>query len=426
MFVDYVKITVKAGDGGDGCVAFRREKYVPRGGPAGGNGGNGGDVVFEVDEGISTLVSLRYNKIVKSNHGTHGKGSSMDGENCSPTIVKVPPGTIVKSLDGNIIADLIKDKQQAIIAHGGKGGKGNKFFKSNSNKAPKISEKGGKGEEFEVIVELKLLADVGIIGFPNVGKSTFISMCTNVKAKVADYPFTTIIPNLGVVRTKDNREFVIADMPGLIEGASAGKGLGHEFLKHIERTTVLCHVIDMSGGIDNRNPIEDYKKINEEIGSFNSNLMLKPQVIVANKMDMESSKENLEAFRKEYPDLEIFEMIAIINEGLEGVLFRLADLVDTTVRYTSQSEQYDEDNVIYKYVPEDVEFNVSKIADHYFVITGAKIEGIFEKTNFDQEDSVLRFARTIKKMGIEDELRNLGCENGDTVSICDFEFEMID
>ncbi len=377
MFVDYVKVTVKAGDGGDGCVAFRREKYVPKGGPAGGNGGNGGDVIFEVDEGLSTLVGLRYNKIVKSNHGTHGKGSSMDGENCSPTIVKVPPGTVVKTLDGNIIADLIKDKQQAIIAHGGKGGKGNKFFKSNSNKAPMISEKGGKGEEFEVIVELKLLADVGIIGFPNVGKSTFISMCTNVKAKVANYPFTTIIPNLGVVRIKDGREFVIADMPGLIEGASSGKGLGHEFLKHIERTTVLCHVIDMSGGDDNRAPIEDYLKINEEISNFNADLMLKPQVVVANKMDMESSKQNLIDFKNEFPDLEIYEMIAIINEGLDGILYRLADLVDSTVRYTSINQKHEEDNVVYKYVPEDNEFTVTKIQDHYFMISGTKIESFF-------------------------------------------------
>ncbi len=426
MFIDYVKVSLKAGDGGNGCVAFRREKYVPKGGPAGGNGGNGSDIVFRVDEGLSTLVSLRYNRLIKGKHGTHGKGSSMDGENAAPTIVDVPPGTVIKDLDGNLLADLIKHGEEAVIAKGGKGGKGNKFFKSNANKAPKISEDGGLGDEFEVVVELKLLADVGIIGFPNAGKSTFITMCTNSKAKIANYPFTTIVPNLGVARAGNGKEFVVADMPGLIEGASDGKGLGHEFLKHIERTSVLCHIIDMSGGEDDRNPIDDYAKINHEIEMFNQDLLLRPQIVVANKMDLDKSKDNLDKFKAFHPDSKVFEMIAITKEGISDVLFELAHLVEITPRFTSISTAQDDDDVLYKFVPEGDEFNISKDHTGAYIVSGEKIENLFQKTNFDQEDSVLRFARLLKKMGIEDELRKQGCENGDVVSICGFEFEMID
>ncbi len=428
MFVDYVKVNVKAGDGGNGCVAFRREKYVPFGGPAGGNGGNGGDVIFVADEGVSTLVALRYNSLIKASNGTHGMGSSMHGKNSEATYVHVPVGTVVKNEeDGKIIADLVEHGQEFIVCHGGRGGRGNKFFKSNSNKAPKISENGSLGEEKVLIVELKLLADVGLIGFPNVGKSTFISMVTNVKPKIANYPFTTIIPNLGVARTDDGREFVIADMPGLIEGASAGKGLGHQFLKHIERTSVLCHIIDMDASNSELTPIESYIQINKELGEYDESLLLRPQVIVANKMDLENSGKNLEEFKAEFPDLEVYETTAITKDGLSKVVYRLADLVESTPRFSIAVEaQENDDHITYTFDKKSEEFKVEMLSEGIFEISGEKIEKIFLRTNFDQEESILKFASTLRKMGIEDELRRIGCVDGDTVRIMDFEFEMHD
>ncbi|MFV0499153.1 MAG: GTPase ObgE [Bacilli bacterium] len=424
MFVDYVKINVKAGNGGNGCVAFRREKYVPFGGPAGGNGGNGGDVIFVADEGKSTLVDLRYNSLVKASNGANGLGSSMHGKNSDNTYISVPVGTIVKDIKSNkVIADLVEHGQSCIICKGGRGGRGNKFFKSNSNKAPKISENGEFGENKDVIVELKLLADVGIIGLPNVGKSTFISMVTNVKPKIANYPFTTIIPNLGVARTLDSREFVIADMPGLIEGASDGRGLGHQFLKHIERTSVLCHIVDMSA-VD---PVDNYLKINSELSKYDSTLMNRPQIVLANKMDIENAKDNLKRFKKEITDVEIFETIAIVKKGLDSVIFKLADLVDKTPKfYGSLDENNLENHVKYTFEKVEDNFEINKLDKGLFEISGNKIEKIFLKTNFDQEDSILKFASTLRRMGIEDELRKLGCIDGDTVRIMNFEFEMHD
>lgn len=428
MFVDYVKVNVKAGNGGNGCVAFRREKYVPFGGPAGGNGGNGGNVIFKADEGVSTLVALRYNSLIKAGNGTHGLGSSMHGKNCEDLYVTVPVGTVIKNeKDGRILADLVEHGQEFIICHGGRGGRGNKFFKSNSNKAPKISENGEFGEEKDIIVELKLLADVGLIGFPNVGKSTFISMVTNVKPKIANYPFTTIIPNLGVAQSDDGREFVIADMPGLIEGASAGKGLGHQFLKHIERTSVLCHIIDMSGENSEYTPIEAYLQINKELGDYDETLLLRPQIIVANKMDLENSAENLELFKKEFPDLDIYATTAITKTGLSKVVYRLADLVESTPRFSiATDDNSNDDHVTYTYEGKSEEFAVHKLDAGLYEITGDKIEKIFLRTNFDQDDSILKFASVIRKMGIENELRKLGCVDGDIVRIMDFEFEMHD
>ncbi len=428
MFVDYVRVKVQAGNGGNGCVAFRREKYVPFGGPAGGNGGNGGDIIFEADENVSTLVALRYNSYVKAGNGTHGQGSSMHGKNCEPTIIKVPIGTIVKDVDTQeYLADLTEQGQQQVICYGGTGGRGNKAFKSNANKAPSISEKGEAGELREVIVELKLLADVGIIGFPSVGKSTFISMVTNVKPKIAAYPFTTITPNLGVVQSLDGREFVIADMPGLIEGASLGKGLGHQFLKHIERTTVLCHIIDMSGGEDNRNPIDDYAKINNELEMYDFGLTLRPQVVVANKMDLPNASKNLKKFVDEFPNIEVFEITAITKDGLDQVLYRLADLVQETPRFSLSSKtQEKSEAVVYKFEASKPDYVVEKLDESLYRISGEKIEKIFLKTNFDQEDSVMRFASVVRKMGIEDELRKQGCQPGDTVQILEYEFELID
>lgn len=428
MFVDYVKVNVKAGDGGNGCVAFRREKYVPFGGPAGGNGGNGGDVIFVADEGVSTLVALRYNSLIKAASGSHGLGSSMHGKNSDATYIHVPIGTVVKNeSNGKIVADLVEHGQEVVVCHGGRGGRGNKFFKSNSNKAPKISENGGIGEEKTFIVELKLLADVGLIGFPNVGKSTFISMVTNVKPKIANYPFTTIIPNLGVAQSDDGREFVIADMPGLIEGASAGKGLGHQFLKHIERTSVLCHIIDMNASDSEYTPIEAYLQINQELGEYDSSLLLRPQIVVANKMDLENSQKNLEEFKAHFPDVEVYETTAITKTGLSKVVYRLADLVESTPRFSIATDDVsNDDHVTYTFEGSGEEYRVDKLDVGLYEISGEKIEKIFLRTNFDQEDSILKFASTMRKMGIEDELRKMGCVDGDTVRIMDFEFEMHD
>ncbi len=425
MFVDYVKLTVKAGDGGNGIVAFRREKYVPNGGPAGGNGGPGGNVVFKVDEGLSTLVELRYNRLLKAKNGVHGGGSGMHGKKGEDLIVHVPPGTVVKNLaTGLVIADLIEHEDQAIIAVGGQGGRGNKAFKSNRNKTPKFAENGGLGQELEIVCELKLLADVGIVGFPSVGKSTFISVVTNVKPKIAEYPFTTIIPNIGVVKTNDEREFVMADLPGLIKGASNGHGLGLVFLRHIERTSVICHMIDMSGSL--RDPIADYKEINEELFKYDESLRNRPQVVVANKMDLPSSRDNLERFKEVYPDLEVFELTAITSEGAEKIIYKLADLVDRKHRFSVLNHEKElAESKLFKYENED-EFFITRDDDGAYRISGKKIEELYHKTNFEYDEAALKFARILVKMGVEDELMKAGCSGEDRIRIVDMEFTLFD
>ena len=298
MFIDEVKVEVQAGNGGNGCLAFRREKYIEMGGPFGGNGGNGGDVVFEVDEGLNTLIDLRYSKKYRAKNGEHGQGKGMHGKNAPDLIIKVPPGTVVTDTEtGFILGDLTKKGDSLIVAAGGRGGRGNMAFATRTNTAPDFCENGEPGEEKILKVELKLLADVGLVGMPSVGKSTIISKISAAKPKIAAYHFTTLSPNLGVVRTTDNRSFVVADLPGLIEGASLGEGLGDKFLKHIERTRVIAHIIDMSG-FEGRDPYDDYVIINKELENFNKKIMDKPQIIIANKMDMESAKENLENFKK--------------------------------------------------------------------------------------------------------------------------------
>src|SRR6478672_12030098 len=305
MFIDQVKVYVKGGDGGNGMVAFRREKYVPMGGPAGGDGGNGADVIFEVEEGLRTLMDFRYQRHFKAPRGEHGMSKNMHGRNSKDMIVKVPPGTVVMDeLTKEVIADLVEHGQRAVIARGGRGGRGNSRFATPTNPAPELSENGEPGQEREVVLELKLLADVGLVGFPSVGKSTLLSVVSSAKPKIADYHFTTLVPNLGMVETEDGRSFVMADLPGLIEGASEGVGLGHQFLRHIERTRVIVHVIDMSG-LESRDPYEDYVTINKELQEYNLRLTERPQIIVASKMDMPEADANLDEFKKklneEYP-----------------------------------------------------------------------------------------------------------------------------
>ncbi|EPT4232347.1 GTPase ObgE [Listeria monocytogenes] len=429
MFVDQVKIYVKAGNGGDGMVAFRREKFVPNGGPAGGDGGKGADVVFVVDEGLRTLVDFRFKRIFKAEHGEHGMSKSMHGRGAEDLVVKVPQGTIVKDIDtGEIIADLVAHGQRAVIAKAGRGGRGNKRFATPANPAPELSENGEPGQERNVQLELKVLADVGLVGFPSVGKSTLLSVVSAARPKIAAYHFTTIVPNLGMVDAGDGRSFVMADLPGLIEGASQGVGLGHQFLRHIERTRVIVHVIDMSGS-EGRVPYEDYMAINNELEQYNLRLMERPQIIVANKMDMPDAEENLNEFKtKIAEDIPVFPISAGTKTGLRELLLAIADKLETTPEFPLNEilEQEDEDTVLYKYVAEEPDFEISREPDGTFVLSGAKIERLFTMTNFERDASISRFARQLRAMGVDEALRKRGAKDGDIVRLLDYEFEFMD
>ncbi|EAC2210445.1 GTPase ObgE [Listeria monocytogenes] len=429
MFVDQVKIYVKAGNGGDGMVAFRREKFVPNGGPAGGDGGKGADVVFVVDEGLRTLVDFRFKRIFKAEHGEHGMSKSMHGRGAEDLVVKVPQGTIVKDIDtGEIIADLVAHGQRAVIAKAGRGGRGNKRFATPANPAPELSENGEPGQERNVQLELKVLADVGLVGFPSVGKSTLLSVVSAARPKIAAYHFTTIVPNLGMVDAGDGRSFVMADLPGLIEGASQGVGLGHQFLRHIERTRVIVHVTDMSGS-EGRVPYEDYMAINNELEQYNLRLMERPQIIVANKMDMPDAEENLNEFKtKIAEDIPVFPISAVTKTGLRELLLAIADKLETTPEFPLNEilEQEDEDTVLYKYVAEEPDFEISREPDGTFVLSGAKIERLFTMTNFERDASISRFARQLRAMGVDEALRKRGAKDGDIVRLLDYEFEFMD
>ena len=427
MFVDRVKVHVKAGKGGDGIVAFRREKYVAYGGPYGGDGGDGGSVIFRVDTGKTTLLDLRYNKKMEAKPGGNGKTKKMHGANGEDYVVKVPQGTIVKNLKtGHMIADLTQPGQEAVIAKGGKGGRGNFHFKSSKNTAPQYSEMGEPGEEFDIQVELKVLADVGLVGFPSVGKSTLLSVVTKARPEIAEYHFTTIAPNLGVVQVPDGRSFVMADLPGLIEGASQGKGLGHQFLRHIERCRVIIHVIDM-GANDGRDPLEDYRIINEELAGYEYRLMERPQIVLANKMDLEAAQENLRRFREAYPDVEVFETTTIIAEGLEPVLYRAADRLAQTPQFPGVDEEDDQaEGVLYKFEPETPIYEVRNLGNGQWELIGEKLERIFRMSKMNTEEDFMRFARKMRKLGIDEALREAGCQDGDTVYICNYQFEFME
>ena len=421
MFVDEVTIDLIAGDGGNGCMAFRREKYVEMGGPFGGNGGKGSNIVFAVDEGLNTLLDLRYKKLIRGNKGANGEGKGKHGANAEDVIVRVPLGTVITDAEtGLVIADLVKKDDSVIAAYGGRGGRGNIAFATRSNPAPSFAENGEPGEVRRVKIELKLLADVGLVGMPSVGKSTIISKISASKAKIAAYHFTTLSPNLGVVKTKDNRSFVVADMPGLIEGASLGGGLGDKFLRHIERTRVLSHVIDMSAW-EGRDPYSDYTIINKELESFNKKMMLKPQVIVANKMDVPGAKENLEEFKKKVKDVEIFEVSAMNNEGMDNLLIHLADMLDNIEKLPLYEDEEIESHVLYKFEREQP-FTITHEGNEW-VIRGKEVEKLLKMTRFTSDEAANRFANKLRKMGIDDKLRELGAQEGDTIRILDFEFE---
>ncbi|MFC5466726.1 GTPase ObgE [Lederbergia graminis] len=429
MFVDQVKIFVKGGDGGNGMVAFRREKYVAMGGPAGGDGGKGASVIFQVDEGLRTLMDFRYQRHFKAPRGEHGMSKGQHGKGAQDLIIKVPPGTVVKDEDTNeIIADLIEHEQQAVIAKGGRGGRGNTRFATPANPAPEIAENGEPGQERNVILELKVLADVGLVGFPSVGKSTLLSVVSAAKPKIAEYHFTTIVPNLGVVETDDGRSFVMADLPGLIEGAHEGVGLGHQFLRHIERTRVIVHVIDMSG-LEGRDPYADFTTINQELQEYNLRLLERPQIIVANKMDMPDAEQNLQEFKEKLTeDYPIFPISAISRQGLRELLYAIADQLEQTPEFPLHETIQDDtiNRVVYRHEKAEQEFEISRDPDGSFVLTGDKIERLFKMTDFSRDESVRRFSRQLRSMGVDDALRERGAQHGDTIRLLEFEFEFIE
>lgn len=421
MFVDEAILELEAGKGGNGCMAFRREKYVEMGGPFGGNGGKGGNIVFKADEGLNTLIDLKYKKLYKADNGEHGMGKGMHGKNAENLIIKVPLGTVITDVDTDLIlADITKKDDEVVVAYGGRGGRGNIAFATKNNPAPSFCENGEPGEIKKVKVELKLLADVGLVGLPSVGKSTIISKISASKPKIAAYHFTTLKPNLGVVKTKDNRSFVVADLPGLIKGASLGEGLGDKFLKHIERTRVVAHIIDMSG-IEGRDPYDDYITINEELEKFDKKLIEKPQIVIANKMDMASSKENLIKF-KEKADVDVYEVSAINGKGLDKVLIKLADMLDNIKKEPLYEEEKFESHVLYKFKQEQP-FKIIKKNEHTYLVKGKDIEKLLRMTWFASDEAFARFSNKMKKMGIEDKLREMGAEDGDIIKILDYEFE---
>ncbi len=421
MFVDEVIIKLIAGKGGDGCTSFRREKFIPLGGPNGGNGGKGADIIFKVEKGLKTLVDLKYKKIIKGEKGVNGKGSDKHGANAEDVIIKVPQGTtLIDDETGLVICDLVDENDSFVVCHGGRGGRGNKAFATQENPAPKMSEYGEPGEERIVKCELKVLADVGLVGMPSVGKSTILSLISGANPKIAAYHFTTLSPNLGVVKLKDQRSFVMADLPGLIEGASSGAGLGEKFLKHAMRTKIIAHVIDM-GAFEGRNPIEDYKSIRQELENYNQKLANKKEIIIANKMDLPNAQENLKKFKKEFTQKEIIELSAINSLGLEDMIKRLADLLDEIKDEPIYEENTYESHIIYKFKNEKP-YTITKDDKGVWIIKGAEIEKLLKMTKFAEDESVRRFARKLKGMGVDDELEKLGAQKGDDVQILDFMF----
>ncbi len=425
MFVDSVKISVKAGKGGDGIVAFRREKYVSKGGPSGGKGGRGGDIIFVGESGLTTLLDFRFMRHIKAQSGQNGMNKDMFGKDAEDTYVKVPIGTVVYDADsGRILADVTKHGEEYIIAKGGRGGRGNAFFSTPRNPAPDFCEKGFPGEELNLQMELKVLADVGLVGFPSVGKSTLISVVSEAKPKIASYHFTTIHPNLGVVRVPDGRSFVMADLPGLIEGAHLGAGLGIQFLKHIERTKVIVHIIDM-GKVEGRDPYEDYLKIRNELESFNKDLLKRPEIVVANKMDVEGAEENLQEFIEKSKITDVIPLSAVTKSNLSELLYRVADKLEE-VKNMKINEVQVEEVVEYTFKKPEALFTITKGDDGVYNVTGSYIKKIFDRTDFTRDTSVRLFAKKLRDIGVDDKLRELGVQNGDLVRVLDYEFEFID
>ncbi len=424
MFTDYTKIIIKSGDGGNGVATFRREKYVAAGGPDGGDGGKGGDIYFQVDKDKNTLIDFRYNKKFKAGNGENGSGNHCNGKYGDDLYIKVPIGTVIKDAETNkVIADLSTPNQTELVLKGGRGGRGNSHFATSTRQAPRFSEDGDKGEEKEVILELKLLADVGLLGFPNVGKSTFLSKVTDAKPKIANYHFTTLEPNLGVVKTKGGDGFVIADIPGIIEGASEGVGLGIQFLRHVERTRLLLHFIDVSGE-EGRDPIQDYKTINQELKKYSEKLATRKQIIVATKIDSmqdETKYKELEELAKK-ENLEIYKISSVTGEGVE----KLIDYVAKTLKTLPKEDLIEvEDRIVYTLPEKDQEWEVKKEGDIFYV-TGRAVDRLMGRINIEDNESMYYFHKCLKNMGIDDKLKELGICEGDTVFISDWELEWQD
>ncbi|WP_339250501.1 GTPase ObgE [Paenibacillus sp. FSL P2-0136] len=430
MFVDKAKVYVKGGDGGDGLVAFRREKYVPDGGPAGGDGGRGGDVIFRVDEGLRTLMDFRYQRHFKADKGIKGRNKSQHGANADHMIVRIPPGTVLIDDDTQeILADLTRHGQQVVVARGGRGGRGNTRFATANNTAPELAENGEEGQERYIVMELKVMADVGLVGFPSVGKSTLLSVVSAAQPKIGAYHFTTITPNLGVVDVGDGRSFVMADLPGLIEGASEGVGLGHEFLRHVERTRIIIHVVDMSGS-EGRDPFEDWVLINDELRQYNAALIDRPQIVAANKMDMPDSEENLASFRERVaelrPDLEIMPISSLTRQGVQELLYRATDILDSIPVAPVVEEVAGKERKVYKLeAEEDNSFTITR-DNEAFVVNSPRIERMIKRMQLSTHDAILRLARTLRHMGVDAELRRRGAVEGTIVRIADFEFEFVE
>lgn len=424
MFVDYAKIIIKSGDGGNGATSFRREKYVAAGGPDGGDGGKGGDVYFVVDPDSNTLIDFRFNKKFKAQNGENGRGSNCYGKSGEDCYIKVPRGTVVKDFaTGKVIVDLSEKGQKELVLKGGRGGKGNTHFATSTRQAPNFSIDGEKGKEKEVILELKSLADVGLIGFPNVGKSTILSKVTAATPKIADYHFTTIDPNLGVVKTEYGDSFVIADIPGIIEGASEGIGLGTQFLRHVERTRLLLHVLD-SAGTEGRNPVEDFHKINEELKKYSEKLAKRKQIIVANKIDSVQDNKNIEAIEKlaKENNLELFKISAATGEGLKELFNHVSEVIKTLPK----EEIVDiDDRIVYTLEEEEEPFTV-EVVNGEFIVQGPAAERIMRRINVEDNESFAYLQRSLKKIGIDDALRNAGIKDGDSVVLVDWEFEWYD
>ena len=421
MFIDRARIQVKAGDGGNGVVAFRREKFVPEGGPSGGDGGRGGHVIFFVDEGLRTLMDFRYRRHFKGKRGEHGQGKNMHGKRGDSLEIAVPPGTIIYDDDtGEKIADLVCKDDRVVVAQGGRGGRGNARFTTSSNRAPRMAENGEPGQQRWLRLELKLLADVGLVGLPNAGKSTLLAAVTEAQPKIADYPFTTMTPQLGVVRVSLDQSFVLADIPGLIEGAHEGAGLGHDFLKHIERTKLLIHVLD-AAPLDGHDPLDDFYIIEEELASYNPLLANRPRMVALNKMDLLEDEEAVFRTQKtlEEKGFEVFKISAATTQGLDALMQR-AQIVLDELPEESEDEKDAEVDKVYTIKPPDY---IIEEEDGVYVIRGADIERMVAMTNFDNEEAVDRLQNAIRKMGIEDALAKKGLRSGDAVRIRDVEFD---
>lgn len=430
MFVDQTKIEVQAGKGGDGAVSFRREKYVPLGGPAGGDGGDGGSIIFVADEGLRTLMDFRFRRKFKAQPGENGMNKSRYGRGAKDTFLKVPIGTVVYDFDDNsLIGDLTENGQKLVVAQGGRGGRGNIHFANSRNSAPEISENGEPGQFRTLRLELKMIADVGLVGFPSVGKSTLLSVVTSAKPKIAEYHFTTLSPNLGMVQLPDGRDFSLADLPGLIEGASAGVGLGIQFLRHVERTKVLLHLVEMDPE-NGRDPFEDYEVVRKELQFYDEKVTTKPEIIVATKMDLPGADERLAEFQEKLgADHKIYAISSITHTGVQELMSLAADELAVVQANDLQTEQELSNNEVKEYKFEkssEPEFEIIQTGEYTFEIKGEELEKMVAMTNLNYTDGYMRLARKLKTLGIDDALRDAGATNGDEISISDFKFDFVE